>query len=46
MQMEEAIKILEDGKNTHFDPHIVDAFIRYYMKDIRSITKASAPLPK
>jgi HD-GYP domain-containing protein (c-di-GMP phosphodiesterase class II) len=46
MQMEEAIKILEDGKNTHFDPHIVDAFIRYYMKEIRSIAKAFLPLPR
>ena len=46
MQIEEAFKILKDGKNTHFDPHIVDAFVRYYMKNIGRITKASDPLPK
>lgn len=32
MRTEDAIKTLEDGKGTQFDPHIVDAFIRYYMK--------------
>ncbi len=46
MQVEKAMEILEDGKETHFDPHIVDAFIRYYMKEIKDITRASVPLPK
>ena len=42
MEVEKAIKILEEGKETHFDPHIVDAFIRYYKKGNKGITKAFA----
>lgn len=35
MKMEEALKILENGKGVYFDPDIVEAFIRYrYGKEV------------
>jgi response regulator RpfG family c-di-GMP phosphodiesterase len=35
MPMREAFKVLESGKNQHFDPVIVDAFTEYYKREGR-----------
>jgi HD-GYP domain-containing protein (c-di-GMP phosphodiesterase class II) len=35
MALKEAFKILDEGKNRHFDPTIVEAFVRYYQNEGR-----------
>jgi len=37
MPLHEAFKVLISDKNKHFDPSVVDAFIRYYEKKGRSL---------
>lgn len=45
MPLEEALKLLNENKNLHFDAGIVDAFLRYYEKEGERADKRS-PQPE